>query len=238
LPNSNGERPEVDNSEGDFQSWVDETSELAADMRERIKEFDVLVEYPQRQYLVPDAKLYAVLENIASGHNKSIPRHRRRQIFDEFRLRSEFPESPEPIELEGILIAAFEEADDADDFDEIRPSFESRIKGIICAGESHVVVALADLIEQSSTNCELSAVALETIGSMWNPPTHRDRRLLLEKSLGNKDRTIRTGAVFGLSDLSDPLSLPALIAAHEIESDDVLKSTIFETINQLEVLKS
>ena len=236
------DKPELGTSESrldDFPEWVKQTERLTADIRTRLQEADVeIAEYPQRQFLVPDMELLTVLEAIGPGGVHAMPRARCRRIIDEFRLRSDFPETPNHEELKRQLVQAFRDAEDVDDLDRLRDTFASRITGIICAGGKQTLAEFTGLIEDKSTSCEVIGIALEAIGSMWHPASFRDRRLLLEKSLGARDATIRTGAVLGLSNLSSPLAVPSLRNAHDAERDEVLKSTIHSTIRQLEELSA
>lgn len=165
-----------------------------------------------------------------------MPRARCRRIIEEFRLRCGFPESPDQEDLRRQMVQAFRDAEDYDDLDCLRDTFASKIIGMICAGGEQTLAKFAKLIEDTSISCEVIGIALEVIGSMWHPASLRNRRLVLEKSLGTHDSTIRTGAVLGLSNLSSPLSLPSLRSAYDAETEDVLKSTIQSTIRQLKDL--
>ena len=240
MPDENADKPELGTSEGgdaDYAEWMEKTERLASDIRVRLRETVVeIAEYPQRQFMVPDAELSTVLEAIGPGGVHAMPRARCRRIIDEFRLRSNFPETPNHEHLKCQLVQAFRDAEDVDDLDHLRDTFASRITGIICAGGKQTLAGFAKLIEDTSISCEVIGIALEVIGSMWHPASFRDRRLVLEKSLGTPDATIRTGAVLGLSNLSSPLSVPSLRNAHDAETDDVVKSTIHSTIRQLEEL--
>ncbi len=242
MPDENADKPDPGTSESrltDFTEWTGKTERLAADIRTRLQEADVEIgEYPQRQFMVPDMELQTVLEAIGPGGVHAMPRARCRRIIDEFRLRSDFPETPNHKELKFQLVQAFRDAEDIDDLDRLRDTFASRITGIICAGGTQTLAEFAELIEDASISCEVIGIALEVIGSMWHPASFRDRRLVLEKSLGSPDATIRTGAVLGLSNLSSPLSLPALRNVHDLERDDALKATIHSTIRQLEELSA
>lgn len=219
-----------------YDDWVDPSEDLARNVRDHLKDISAIEEYPQAQFIVPDAELYTVLKMVSPGGVHSMPRSRRRRIIDEFRLRAEFPETPDLEVLQQQLDQTFHDAEDIDDLDAVRDTFAVKITAIICAGNEQTLSAVARLIEDESISCEVTGIALEVIGSMLDPPSHRDRRLLLEKNLRSPDATIRTGAVIGLSNLSNPLSLDVLRSALDVETDDPLRSLIQSTVNRLEDL--
>lgn len=219
-----------------FDNWVDPSEDLARNVRDHLKDVSAIEEYPQAQFIVPDAELYTVLKLVSPGGVHAMPRSRRRRIFDEFLLRAEFPETPDPEVLKEQLHQAFHDAVDIDDLDALRDTFAAKITAIICAGNEQTLSAVAHLIEDESISSEVVGVALEVIGSILHPPSYRDRRLLLEKNLRSPDATIRTGAVIGLSNLSNALSLDALKSAVDVETDDPLRSLIQSTVNRLEGL--
>jgi hypothetical protein len=214
---------------------VNESALLAAGVRAHIVDVESgLVEYPQREFMFADAELIAVLKDIGPGGRHVMPRTRLSRIINEFRLRSEYPEKPDQESLRQHLSQAFQDAENCEDFTELRDLFARRITAIICAGDEQTLAALCLLVDDAEINSELAAIALETLGSIWHPHSYAYRRKILEDHLQDSDDTIRTAAVNGLSALADKASLARLKEALQVEQDDMLISMLESTIEQIE----
>jgi hypothetical protein len=95
------------------------------------------------------------------------------------------------------------------------------------------MTAIEEAVMSPMTSPDVAREALVWLSKSRHFPSYVRRRSVLEVALSHIDSTVRDGAVVGLSVLSDPHSLPALVVSARREPVRELKLDLEELIAQL-----
>lgn len=110
-------------------------------------------------------------------------------------------------------------------------SFEL-VRLVLKHGDTSIRI-ISDVVLGEGVAPDVAAEALRCLGEMRNEATHDARRALLEHSLECSSHIVRDGAVLGLSDLSDPRTIPSLERAAAREQYKLLRANMVDLLERL-----
>lgn len=96
-----------------------------------------------------------------------------------------------------------------------------------------VVREIGRLVASERFSADIRQDALTILGSIGDPPTHKDRVAILTHNLAAKDVCLRDGAASGLANIDDPATISEVLVALEREPSPRLRRKLQLVIDQL-----
>ena len=184
-----------------------------------------------------DGLLVSVLKLIAPSGQYPMEEGRFWQILD--RYGPFLPLRPEAAlqarlvkEVEGLFAAAKNDRFE-DGFDS---ALSLELRRLVLKYGGTTIQIISDLLHDDQVAPEVAAEAVRCLAEMRNEETREARRRLLERSLASPSPVVRDGAVVGLSQMFDPLTIPALETAVARESYRLLRASMLDLLEQLRAL--
>lgn len=111
--------------------------------------------------------------------------------------------------------------------------FSTGLERMVHLFGSVAVHEIGALISSDQTADHVAAEAARILGQIDQPLSREARRECLEKSLRSKSHHVRDAAGLGLDSMNDPLAVPALSRAIEVETFPSLKADLQAVLQHL-----
>ncbi|MDP6451879.1 MAG: HEAT repeat domain-containing protein [SAR202 cluster bacterium] len=134
------------------------------------------------------------------------------------------------VELKTAVDAASEEIFE----DGIESEFSRTLNRLVQNFGEPAVKAIEKVICLDQANVEITAEAVQQLGSIENMPSHQSRKGILLRNLESPDARLRDAASIGLSAMDDPTTIQALRDAISRESSPALQRNLQLVLDQLE----
>lgn len=119
--------------------------------------------------------------------------------------------------------------------DGVESRFSRALDLLIHTYRDTAVSTVESFLSSPTVNAEVAVEAVQSLGEIDHPSTHRYRRSLLEKVLLTSSSTrLRHGAASGLAAMNDPSSLDAVREATRREGNSRLRRYLELVVDQLE----